>query len=235
MNNIIEVVRNELRFRSDAKNRESGRRFFKETIQLYGVRSAEVKRISKENFKAVRHLSKKEIFDLCEIFWQSGMIEENFIACDWSYFLNKQYETADFAVFERWVDKYISNWATCDTLCNHNMGTLIMMHPGFLKELKRFAESENRWKKRAAAVSLIVPARKGYFLPEILDIANILLTDIDDMVQKGYGWMLKESSKAHRQEVFDYVISKKAIMPRTALRYAIEKMPEEMRKKAMEK
>jgi len=235
MNNIIEVVRNELKIRSDAKNRESGRRYFKETIQLYGVRAAEVRRISKENFKAVSHLPKKEIFDLCEIFWQSGMIEENFIACDWSYFLHKQYEPADFGMFERWVDTYISNWATCDTLCNHNMGAMVMMYPAFLQDMKRFAKSENRWKKRAAAVSLIIPARKGYFLSDILEIAEILLSDKDDMVQKGYGWMLKESSKAHRQEVYDYVISKKAIMPRTALRYAIEKMPEEMRKKAMEK
>jgi 3-methyladenine DNA glycosylase AlkD len=55
------------------------------------------------------------------------------------------------------------------------------------------------------------------------------------MVQKGYGWMLKEASKKHQPEVFDYVMSKKARMPRTALRYAIEKMPVEMRRRAMER
>ncbi len=59
--------------------------------------------------------------------------------------------------------------------------------------------------------------------------------DKDDMVQKGYGWMLKEASKKHQAEVFDYVMKRKAEMPRTALRYAIEKMPAEMRKKAMER
>jgi 3-methyladenine DNA glycosylase AlkD len=53
------------------------------------------------------------------------------------------------------------------------------------------------------------------------------------MVQKGYGWLLKEASKAHQQQVFDYVMKWKAKMPRTALRYAIEKMPVEMRRQAM--
>ena len=55
------------------------------------------------------------------------------------------------------------------------------------------------------------------------------------MVQKGYGWLLKSASMAFQKEIFDYVVSNKAHMPRTALRYAIEKMPEEMRKIAMQK
>lgn len=59
--------------------------------------------------------------------------------------------------------------------------------------------------------------------------------DKDDMVQKGYGWMLKAASEANQERVFDYVMSKKNVMPRTSLRYAIEKMPQELRPKAMAK
>jgi 3-methyladenine DNA glycosylase AlkD len=59
--------------------------------------------------------------------------------------------------------------------------------------------------------------------------------DRDDMVQKGYGWMLKEASKPYQKEVFDFVMRNKAVMPRTALRYAIEKMPADLRAKAMER
>jgi 3-methyladenine DNA glycosylase AlkD len=109
------------------------------------------------------------------------------------------------------------------------------MYPEFLSKLKEFAHSENRWVKRAAAVSLIVPARKSLFLNDIFEIADILQMDSDDLVQKGYGWMLKSASQAHQQAVFEYVMSKKAVMPRTALRYAIEKMPEELKKRAMQK
>lgn len=67
------------------------------------------------------------------------------------------------------------------------------------------------------------------------EIADTLLLDKDDMVQKGYGWMLKATSEANQKRVFEYVMSKKGVMPRTSLRYAIEKMPQELRTKAMAK
>ena len=73
------------------------------------------------------------------------------------------------------------------------------------------------------------------FLQDVFDIADILLGDKDDLVQKGYGWMLKEASRIHEQEVFDYIMAHKSVMPRTALRYAIEKMPLDLRKRAMER
>ena len=89
--------------------------------------------------------------------------------------------------------------------------------------------------KRASAVSLIVPAKKGKFLNDIFEIADILHSDQDDMVQKGYGWMLKAASQSHQKEVYNYVMSKKATMPRTSLRYAIEKLSPELKAIAMAK
>jgi 3-methyladenine DNA glycosylase AlkD len=107
------------------------------------------------------------------------------------------------------------------------------MYPACLTGLKKWTASANRWVRRASAVSLIVPAKKGMFLGDILEIADRLHSDRDDMVQKGYGWMLKVASQAHLEEVFDYVMSRKATMPRTALRYAIEKMPSGLKARAM--
>jgi 3-methyladenine DNA glycosylase AlkD len=208
---------------------------FKEKIKYHGVKVAFVTKLSKELFKLIDSRAKSEIFDICDKLWQTGYIEESFIACNWAYYLHKRYEPVDFKVFERWVNDYVSNWASCDTLSNHSIGEFIEMYPDYLKNLKDFAKSENRWMRRASAVTLILPARKGKFLHDIFDIADILLTDKDDLVQKGYGWMLKAASEAHQQEVFEYVIRNKAIMPRTSLRYAIEKMPKDMKAKAMEK
>ena len=67
--------------------------------------------------------------------------------------------------------------------------------------------------RRASAVSLIVPAKHGKFLKESIEIADLLLTDTDDMVQKGYGWLLKEASRKHTDEVFAYVMKNKRQMP----------------------
>jgi 3-methyladenine DNA glycosylase AlkD len=62
-----------------------------------------------------------------------------------------------------------------------------------------------------------------------------LLIDGDNMVQKGYGWLLKEESRKHQKAVFDYVVKNRSVMPRTALRYAIELMPKELKAEAMKK
>ncbi len=235
MNDVIKDIRSELEALADEKTRENGKRFFKEEIKVYGTKSADVRKISKSFFKKLKDSDKKEIFGLCEELWKSGYMEESFIACNWSYYIKEKYGPEDFKTFEKWVSKYVSNWASCDTLCNHTVGDFILMYPEFISELKRWALSENRWMKRAAAVSLIIPARKGEFLADIFEIADILLMDQDDLVQKGYGWMLKAAGEAHQKEVYEYVLNKKDVMPRTSLRYAIEKMPAEMRKTAMKK
>lgn len=235
MESIIADIRAALKDNIDEKALTNSQYFFKEKIQCYGVRAATVHLISKESFQLVKSKTKAEIFDLCDRLWQSGYMEESIIACHWSFHLRKKYVPEDFQLFEFWIDNYVHNWATCDTFCNHTMGTFIEMYPDYRSRLKDFARSDNRWKRRAAAVTLIVPARKGRFLQDILEIADILLTDKDDMVQKGYGWLLKEASKAHPEVIFDYVIRHKAVMPRTAYRYAIEKLPAELRRVAMER
>jgi 3-methyladenine DNA glycosylase AlkD len=73
------------------------------------------------------------------------------------------------------------------------------------------------------------------FLQDVFEICDVLLQDGDDMVQKGYGWLLKEESRKHQKEVFDYVVKNCKVMPRTALRYAIELMPKELKTQAMQK
>lgn len=218
---------------SDENTRQGSQRYFKEEITVHGVRAATVQKIAKELYVEVKDKPKAEIFAACEKLWQSGFLEESFVACVWSEKLSKQFVPADFKTFEHWIKNYVNNWASCDTLCNHTIGNFVMMYPEFISKLKEFAHAENRWVKRAAAVSLIIPVRKAQFQKEIFEIADIMLLDKDDMVQKGYGWMLKAASEANQQAVFEYVMSKKAVMPRTALRYAIEKMPEELRKQAM--
>lgn len=233
MSTIVENIRKELIKHSDEKTRISNERFFKESVNFHGLKSAATEKIGKEHFAKIKGLPKSEIFRLCEELWQSGYMEEAGIACNWSYCVHKSYEPEDLLIFEKWVSNYVTNWATCDTLCNHSVGTLIEMYPGKIAELKRWTKFSNRWMRRASAVSLIVPARKGLFLNDIFEIAGLLLLDKEDMVQKGYGWMLKAASQASQKEVFDFVIRNKALMPRTSLRYAIEKMPQELKKKAM--
>ena len=235
LSSTLQEIRQVLKNSIDERILTSEKKFFKEEVKTYGVGTATVGKIGKLFFASIKGYPKRDIFELCEELWKSGLIEEALIACNYSYYLSRKYEPSDFVIFERWVNNYVTNWATCDTLCNHTVGTFIERYPDYIAELKKWARSPNRWMRRASAVSLIVPAKKGLFLADIFEIADILLADTDDLVQKGYGWMLKVASQAHREDVYDFVISRKAIMPRTALRYAIEKMPADMKAEAMKK
>lgn len=232
---IITRIRNDLVLNADEKTKNSSSRFFKEEVKCYGVKTALVGKTAKDYFKEIKSESKEEIFAFCEELLKSDYCEDAYIAFEWAYQLRDKYTENDFFMFERWIENYVNNWAKCDTLCNHSVGAFIEKFPSYVENLKIWTESENRWMRRAAAVTLILPARRGEFLKDIFEIADRLLKDRDDLVQKGYGWMLKEASKTHQPEVFEYVMKNKKEMPRTALRYAIEKFPKDLRDKAMAK
>ncbi|MEN6442208.1 MAG: DNA alkylation repair protein [Methanoregula sp.] len=235
MDPVITCIRENFKEYADPALQKRSQRFFKEEISCYGIKTATVVAIAKKYWKEVKLRDKQEIFKLCEDLYESGMMEEAFVVSSWAHLLAKRYERKDLALFQRWIDTYITNWAACDGFCNHAMGEFIRKYPDTVDELKHWTQSENRWMRRAAAVSLIIPAKHGEFLKDALEIADLLLTDTDDMVQKGYGWMLKEESRKHQKVIFGYVMKNKKLMPRTALRYAIELMPEDLKTEAMKK
>lgn len=183
--NIITRIRKDLALNADEKTKSGSTRFFKEKITCYGVKSAFVGKIAKDYFNEIKKENKEEIFALCEELLRSDYCEEAFIASDWAYSVRNNYSEDDFFTFERWIENYVNNWAKCDTLCNHSVGSFIEKFPSYIVNLKTWTASDNRWMRRASAVALILPARKGNFLKEIFEISNNLLTDKDDLVQKG--------------------------------------------------
>ncbi|UCC17799.1 MAG: DNA alkylation repair protein [Dehalococcoidales bacterium] len=232
---VIKAVQNRLIDNIGEHTQRTYQSFFKEQVLFHGVKMKVVSKIAAECFKQISHLTKDEIFVLCEELLKTDYGEEAAIAFKWAYRINKQYEAEDFHLFEAWLEKYVNSWAKCDEFCNHSIGTLVERYPEYVQVLKRWARSDNRWMRRASAVTLVMPARRGLFLEDIFEIADILLLDEDDLVRKGYGWMLKEAGRLYQADVYDYVVKRKVVMPRVALRYAIELMPQDMRKATMSK
>ena len=235
MNDILAQLRNDLEASADTQTKKSFQRFFKERVKYYGVKVPTVGKIAKKYWKQIEALDKQTIFKMCEELYRSDYTEEAFVVSFWLPNYIDQLQPADLGTFKIWIEQYINNWAKCDGFCNHTVGDLIQKYPQLISEVKGWAKSDNRWLRRAAAVSLIVPAKKGEFLEDAIEICNLLLADGDEMVQKGYGWLLKEESRKHQQEIFEYVVKNKSTMPRTALRYAIELMPKELKAEAMKK
>ncbi len=232
---IIEDMKEDLLEMVDEDYKEGVQRYFNNEIENYGVRTPKVRKVAKDYFKDIKNRSKDEILDLCEELLQTGISENYTIAFQWTYRIKNRYEKEDFQRFESWLEKYVNNWGACDDFCTHAFGYFVYEYPEYISNVKEWTKSDNMWKRRAAAVIMIYSIRREAHLDDVFDIADLLFYDDEDLVQKGYGWMLKEVSKNYEQEVFDYIMKNKDDMPRTSLRYAIEKMPEDMRQKAMEK
>ncbi len=234
---IISQLRQELKKNIDPVYKKGFVKYFGGEIKAYGVRTPYVRKIARQYFAKIKSKSKQEVFSLCEKLLQSDVSEEATVAFQWALNLKKQYQPADFEVFESWLDNYVNNWAKCDDFCTHAFAKLLIQFPEYLPHIKKqWVKSSNRWLRRGSAVILISAVKHHKkFLPDVFETANRLLKDKDDLVQKGYGWLLKEASNKYQQQVFDFVMERKNWMPRTALRYAIEKMPKPFREQAMAK
>jgi len=236
MINILDKISLELKELSKhPKNIKDYSKFHKDGKAHISLTTPLVRRVAFENFKQVKNLEKKQILSLCAKLLKINGSNYQDIAFDWAFRITKQYQKEDFKIFESWIKNHVDNWGSCDDLCTHAFGEFIYKFPEFLPQTKQWAKSLNKWFRRASAVALIYSLRKGKYLKEAFNVAKILLQDDEDLVQKGYGWMLKEASNLHQKEVFDFVIKNKKLMPRTALRYAIEKLPEKLKIKARAK
>jgi 3-methyladenine DNA glycosylase AlkD len=193
-----------------------------------------IRDISKQYFSQVKQLGKQQIFDLSEVLLESRSGAERVIAFDWAFRCRKDYVEADFATFERWLNSYVDGWGSCDDFCTRAFGSFIRQYPAHIVRVKQWTESDNRWLRRAAAVVMLYSIRRGEHVDAAFQIVDRLLTDGDDMVQKGYGWLLKEIGKrVAPMRVFNYVMAHKDVMPRTSLRYAVEKLEPDLRRQAM--
>jgi len=234
---VIQNLRRELKANVDEKYQCAVKRFFKEKIVCYGVRTSLVRKIAKKYFRDVKNFDKKEIFSLSEQLLKSNYGEESIIAIEWIFGIKDRFKKVDFNIFERWLKRYINNWGKDDDFCAHVVHPLIVKYPELVRKVKLWAISKNQWVRRASAVSLIKTFghchATQHNLSDIFDIAVALMYDKEDLVQKGYGWMLKSASVYNQKDVFDFVMTHKKNMPRTALRYAIEKMPNYLRKRAL--
>ena len=124
---------------------------------------------------------------------------------------------------------YINNWDLVDLSCPKIIGDYVLREqcPELLMRLSR---SDEMWEQRIAIVSTLTLIRAGIFEPTIA-IAESLLSHSHDLIHKATGWMLREMGKRSEQHLTEFLTRHAAAMPRTALRYAIERLSPDQRQK----
>jgi 3-methyladenine DNA glycosylase AlkD len=127
-----------------------------------------------------------------------------------------------------------ANWATTDLMCGALIGPLLVEHPELAARMREWARSRNMWVRRASIVGLIPPARRGGSLDLLYEIASRLHADREDLIQKAVGWALREAGKADLPRLERYLRANGPAIPRTTLRYAIERFPPARRRALLE-
>ncbi len=129
----------------------------------------------------------------------------------------------------------INNWDLVDITAPHIVGEYLVESNVDSGLLKRWAQSPVLWERRIAIVSTFAWIKQGK-APVCLEIAKILLRDPHDLIQKAVGWMLREVGKRCDEQILrDFLDRHGRKMPRTMLRYAVERLPETVRLKYMRK
>ena len=124
--------------------------------------------------------------------------------------------------------KSINNWDLVDLSAPKIVGDYLLDKFGERKVLYQFANSDDLWKKRIAVLATYAFIKTDQF-EDTLKIAKILLNDEHDLIHKAVGWMLRELGKKNQEKEEKFLKRYYQIMPRTMLRYAIEKFDKEKR------
>jgi len=146
--------------------------------------------------------------------------------------LDNEFGDREFRLFESWLDR-VTSWADHDALVHDLIAPMIASKRERASLVFRWAKSPNRWHRRAACVALIRGARAKIFFPEIQKLSDFLLPDQDDMVQKGLGWLLRETAKADAKQTVPYLMMIRRRAPRLVLRTACETLPVATRKRVL--
>lgn len=224
-----------LRMHVDPVRAEKELRYFKGAIRNIGVTAPNIRLVERELFAAVRGLwGPDEAVELCEMVLPERLFEPTAVALITLARFAKRLGPDAFDRCETWLARdYCDNWASTDTLCPHVVGPIVDQYAELLPRLVAWARDSNPWLRRGASVSLVKPAGKGRHLDAAYAVAERLLDERDDLVQKGAGWMLRECGKADSARLENWLHRWGPRVPRTTLRYAIEKFPDRERRRLL--
>jgi 3-methyladenine DNA glycosylase AlkD len=207
--------------------------FFKDEIKSHGWYTADLRRAAVRFRREVRKEHGLDfLIEVADRLFSGPVLEEKIAAVFLLEKLDGEFGDAEFKLFETWLDR-ISSWSDHDALVHDLIAPMIASRPARAKTVFRWAKSPSRWHRRAACVALIRGSRAKIFLPEIIKLSDFLLSDEDDMVQKGLGWLLRETAKFDANRTVPYLMKIRGRAPRLVLRTACETLPPAVRKRVL--
>lgn len=219
---------------ADAERAAKLQRFFKEPVHYLGVEWGPFKEWKEgylERLEAVWTLD--EAVQLCTILLDDEHMEARGLGYQ---VVGAFVDEAGPELVEKvneWLAGFCGNWGLVDNLAPSVITPLLRKHPELAAVVKGWVSSPSLWVRRGAAVAFVELAGEDPFRDDPYEIATALQGDREDLIQKAVGWLLREAGKDDRDRLEAYLLEQGPRVPRTTLRYAIEKLPKDDRKRIM--
>jgi len=228
-----------LRVAADPRVEARQRSFFKlwEKVSLYGVATPGVRAIERRLYHLVRKDWRyNDAIDFCDLLMRDRYIESKALGLTLLARYRREYPEALLRHVKRWLGGNLcDNWAIVDQLSTQILSVRIDEFPKAADTIEFWSRSPNLWLRRASAVSFVKPAGKGRYLDHAYRIVTALQHDSHDLIHKACGWLLREAGKSDAARLERYLLAYGSAVPRTTVRYAIERFPPSERQLILQK
>ena len=232
---IAAEIRHLLRNGGSAEHADGVQWFFKDEIKSHGWYTAKLRTVAVRFRRRIRkEFGLDFLLRVADKLFAGRVLEEKVFAVFLLEKMTEEFGDTEFRLFASWLPR-ISSWADHDGLVHYLIAPMVTAKADRIRRVFRWAKSPNRWHRRAACVALIQGTRRKMFFSEIERLSDQLLSDEDDMVQKGLGWLLRETAKADAKRTVPYLMSIRKQAPRLVLRSACETLPPVVRNKILAK
>jgi 3-methyladenine DNA glycosylase AlkD len=230
---IAAEIRHLLRNGGSAEHADGVQWFFKDEIKSHGWYAAKLRTVAVRFRRRIRkEFGLDFLLRVADKLFAGRVLEEKVFAVFLLEKMTDEFGDTEFRLFESWLPR-ISSWADHDGLVHYLIAPMVAANPPRVRDVFRWAKSPKRWHRRAACVAMIRGARSQMFFPEIVKLSDFLLTDQEDMVQKGLGWLLRETTKYDPKRTLPYLMKIRARAPRLVLRTACEPLPKPARARVL--
>jgi 3-methyladenine DNA glycosylase AlkD len=216
---------------ADAEKARQVQKYFRETVRSFGVSSPQVRILAKELYELIKkNWAVQDAICLCDLLFPCPELEAKGVAALILTRYQKAFSRSLFRTVHGWLAKdYLDNWASVDVFCPQVLGTMLAKYPDLLAEIEKWAGESNRWVQRASIVAFLKLLKQEEFLGAAYKMTARHFNSSDDLVQKANGWLLREAGKRDMGRLEKFLLAHGPTMPRTTLRYAIERFPEKKR------
>jgi 3-methyladenine DNA glycosylase AlkD len=220
--------------RLGSPSRAAGTRaYFKKTenVHFHGVSVPEARALARSLYYQVKDLwTVKDAIAFANLAVRRKETETKFLGFFMLARFAKELPAELATTIERWIKGgYCNSWALIDALSAEVIAPLIRRNPALLPDVTAWHRSPNQWLRRASLVPLVPFARKGEHLAASYSVVAALLADAEDLTHKASGWLLREAGKTNPRRLTAFLMAHGPAIPRTTLRYAIERFPKDER------